>query len=101
LGLSRLPVLVDCLLENQGDHAAVLIDVLIQPLRNANEKLVKLKEMVETTIDLNQADRGDFIIKADFDDQLGGIEICMRVCQVNHEVNDLIRPSIRAQKRTR
>ena len=83
MGLTRLPVLVDCLLENQGDHAAVLIGVLIQPLRNANEKLVKLKELVETTIDLNQADQGEFIVKADFDDQLGGIQICMRVCQVN------------------
>jgi DNA mismatch repair protein MSH2 len=74
LGLSRLPVLVDCLLEYQGVHAAVFIAVLIQPLRNANEKLVKLKEMVETTIDLKQADQGEFIVKADFDDQLGGIE---------------------------
>jgi hypothetical protein len=61
--LSRLPVLVVCLLENQGNHAAVVIGVLIQPLRNANEKLVKLKELlVETTIDLNQANLGEFIV---------------------------------------
>lgn len=69
----RLPVLVDCLLEHEGEHSAVILAVLIQPLRNANEKLVKLKELVETTIDLKQADQGEFIIKADFDDQLGGI----------------------------
>jgi hypothetical protein len=30
--------------------------------------------MVETTLDLDQAQRGEFIVKADFDDKLGGIE---------------------------
>lgn len=74
LGLVRLPVLVDCLLEHEGEHSAVILAVLIQPLRNANEKLVKLKELVETTIDLKQADQGEFIIKADFDDQLGELK---------------------------
>nr|CAG4636840.1 EOG090X02H9 [Ceriodaphnia reticulata] len=74
LGLSRLPLLVECLLQHDGPHSAVLLPVLIQPLRTANEKLVKLKEMIETTIDLQQADQGEFIVKADFDDQLGELK---------------------------
>lgn len=78
MGLSRLPLLVECLLEHEGPHSDVLLPVLIQPLRTANEKLVKLKEMIETTIDLKQAEQGEFIVKPDFDDQLGGILFCTR-----------------------
>lgn len=66
-------MLVECLLQHDGPHSAVLLPVLIQPLRTANEKLIKLKEMIETTIDLKQAEQGEFIVKADFDDQLLGI----------------------------
>lgn len=68
-------MLVECLLQHDGAHSAVLLPVLIQPLRTSNEKLIKLKEMIETTIDLKQAEQGEFIVKADFDDQLGGITL--------------------------
>jgi len=72
LGLSRLPILIDCLLQHDGPHSAVLLPVLIQPLRNAETKLSKLKDMIETTIDLKKAELGEFIIKSDFDEKLGG-----------------------------
>lgn len=65
-------MLVECLLQHDGPHSSVLLPVLIQPLRNAAEKLSKLKEMIETTIDLKQAEQGEFIVKADFDEKLGG-----------------------------
>nr|CAG4649158.1 EOG090X02H9 [Scapholeberis mucronata] len=81
LGLSRLPVLVDCLLEHDGPHSTVLLPVVIQPLRTSNEKLVKLKEMIETTIDLKQAELGEFIVKPDFDDQLGELKKQMDECE--------------------
>ena len=72
LGLSRLPMLVDCLLQHDGPHSAVLLPVLIQPLRNAEAKLSKLKDMIETTIDLRKAETGEYIVKSDFDEKLGG-----------------------------
>ena len=75
MGLSRLPMLVDCLLQQSGPHSDVILQMLIQPLRTSNDKLIKLKEMIETTVDLQQAEQGEFIVKADFDDQLGGISI--------------------------
>ena len=72
MGLSRLPMLVDCLLQHDGPHSAILLPVLIQPLRSAEAKLSKLKDMIETTIDLRKAEMGEFIIKSDFDERLGG-----------------------------
>lgn len=73
LGLVRLPVLIDCMLSHEGPHSSVVSTTLINPLRTANEKLSKLKEMIETTIDLKQAEQGEFIVNPTFDDQLGGI----------------------------
>lgn len=41
-----------------------------KPLRDLCNKLGKLAEMVETTVDLDALDRHEFIIKADFDEHL-------------------------------
>ena len=72
-GLVRLPKLVELLSEHEGPHSAVILPVLIQPLRDANEKLFKLKELIETTIDISRAEStGDCTIKANFDEELGG-----------------------------
>ena len=38
------------------------------------EGLVKLQEMVETTIDIDAAENHEYMIKADFDEQLQGID---------------------------
>ena len=65
-------MLVECLSQHDGPHSSVLLPVLIQPLRNATEKLSKLKEMIETTLDMKQAEQGEFIVKSDFDERLGG-----------------------------
>ncbi len=71
--LVRLPVLINCLQEHDGPHAAVLLSVIIQPFRTASERLVKLRELIETTVDLAKAEQGDYVIKSDFDEKLGGI----------------------------
>ena len=68
-----MPKLVELLSEHEGPHSAVILPVLIQPLRDANEKLFKLKELIETTIDISKAEStGDCTIKANFDEELGG-----------------------------
>lgn len=64
--------MTDCLLGYEGPHSTVLLNDLVQPLRTSYEKLSKLKELVETTLDLKQAEMGEYIVRADFDDKLGG-----------------------------
>lgn len=85
LGLSRLPMLIDCLLQHDGPHSAILLPVLIQPLRNAEAKLSKLKDMIETTIDLRKAELGEFIIKSDFDERLGELNLEIEECESQAE----------------
>ena len=70
-----MPVLIDCLLEHEGPHSEVLLPVIINPLKTANVKLVKLKDMIETTLDLQLAEQGEYMVKANFDDRLQGITI--------------------------
>lgn len=50
----------------------MLLNDLVQPLRTSYDRLSKLKELVETTLDLKQAEMGEYIVRADFDDKLGG-----------------------------
>ena len=45
---------------------------MIQPLKVAHERTDKLKQMIETTLDIKQAEQGDYVIRADFDEQLTG-----------------------------
>ncbi|BGO94891.1 hypothetical protein NBRC10512_006153 [Rhodotorula toruloides] len=51
-----------------------LIDELwLQHLRTHNDSLLPYQEMVETTIDLSELDRHNFVIKPDFDESLAVI----------------------------
>nr|CAG4644625.1 EOG090X02H9 [Leptodora kindtii] len=69
--LARLPTLLDCLSEHDGPHSAVLFAVFTEPLRLAEQKLAKLKGMIETTVDIALASqKGEFVIKSDFDEDL-------------------------------
>lgn len=71
--LARLPTLLDCLSEHDGPHSAVLFAVFTEPLRLAEQKLAKLKGMIETTVDIALASqKGEFVIKSDFDEDLKG-----------------------------
>nr|CAG4650000.1 EOG090X02H9 [Sida crystallina] len=83
--LVRLPVLISCLQEHEGSHAAVLLSVVIQPLRTIAERLTKLRELIETTVDIPKAEQGDFVIKSDFDEKLGEYREQMDECKLKME----------------
>lgn len=65
-------MLIECLAEYDGPHSQVLLTTMIQPLKVAHERTDKLKQMIETTLDIKQAEQGDYVIRADFDEQLTG-----------------------------
>ncbi|ODQ79960.1 hypothetical protein BABINDRAFT_161623 [Babjeviella inositovora NRRL Y-12698] len=54
------------------------------PLTECNLHLVKLQELIETTIDLEALDNHEFIIKPEFDDEL--LTIRDQIQQVNNEI---------------
>lgn len=47
-----------------------LDEAFVEPLREHDENLSKLVEMVEATLDLEELDRHNFVIKPDFDEKL-------------------------------
>jgi len=88
VALSKLDTLVNCLQEYQGegDTYAVLQDNFIKDLQEAQKDFEKFYQMVETTMDLKQVEQGQFLIKPDFDDNLG--ELREQLDRVEEKVHD-------------
>nr|CAD7199111.1 unnamed protein product [Timema douglasi] len=66
--VKRLPQLVKCL--DTPGQSATLINVLVDPLKELLSDMLKFQEMIESTIDMDLVDRGEFLVKPDFDDDL-------------------------------
>jgi len=91
VSISKLQPLVECLQENCGEESsnyAVLQDNFIKDLQELQKDFEKFHQMVETTIDLKQVEQGHFMIKPDFDDNLGELR----------EQLDLLDVKIKAQE---
>jgi DNA mismatch repair protein MSH2 len=70
-GITQLPSLISTLksCNDQNPHST-LQNVFITCLEEQIEDTSKYTEMIETTLDLNLVDRGEFLIKPDFDEEL-------------------------------
>ncbi|XP_045124255.1 DNA mismatch repair protein Msh2-like isoform X1 [Portunus trituberculatus] len=68
--VERLPNLCDAVARYDGPHTTSLAAVFTTPLQEIISDLAKFQEMIETTMDLEQCNKGEFVIKADFDDGL-------------------------------
>eukprot|EP00092_Neocalanus_flemingeri_P108405 GFUD01139226.1.p1 GENE.GFUD01139226.1~~GFUD01139226.1.p1 ORF type:complete len:741 (-),score=186.32 GFUD01139226.1:48-2147(-) len=88
LALSKLDPLVNCLQEYQGDSGnyAALQDNFVKDFQEAQKDFEKFYQMVETTLDLKQVDQGHFLIKPDFDDNLG--ELREELDRIEEKVRD-------------
>jgi len=57
--------------ESDDENLKILIDChWITPMKDLSGPLLKLQELVETTVDLDSLDRHEFVIKPDYDEQL-------------------------------
>nr|XP_032516742.1 DNA mismatch repair protein Msh2 [Danaus plexippus plexippus] len=65
--INRIPVLLKCLSEFNDP---TIHSVLCEPIAELNNDLEKFQQMIETTIDLEAVDRGDFLVKPSFDEEL-------------------------------
>uniref|UniRef100_A0A2P2I8C1 DNA mismatch repair protein MSH2 n=2 Tax=Hirondellea gigas TaxID=1518452 RepID=A0A2P2I8C1_9CRUS len=72
-----LPDLCEAIGRYNGSHASILSAIFLTPLQESVGDLSKFVEMVETTVDLEQVRQGQYIIKADFDEELTALKDAM------------------------
>ncbi|KAL1131589.1 hypothetical protein AAG570_011203, partial [Ranatra chinensis] len=70
-GVLRIPQLVECLEEycENGKNSTVTT-VLIEPLKEHLGDMEKYREMMVSTLDMSLVDKGEFLVKAEFDEDL-------------------------------
>ncbi|XP_030255878.1 DNA mismatch repair protein Msh2 [Sparus aurata] len=65
--VSHIPALVSALERYSGSYQVLLEAVFLSPLRDMQNDFVKYQEMIETTLDMNQIDHHEFLVKPSFD----------------------------------
>nr|XP_026489789.1 DNA mismatch repair protein Msh2 [Vanessa tameamea] len=65
--INRLPALLQCLAEAND---ATLHSSLAEPIAELNNDLEKYQQMIEATVDMDAVERGDYLVKPSFDEQL-------------------------------
>ncbi|XP_065837498.1 DNA mismatch repair protein Msh2-like [Oscarella lobularis] len=92
-GLNRLPALVS-VLEDYGDqHKDLLQEVFVSPLSAMKSDFQKFLDLVETTVDLDQVENHEFLIKPEFDDSLQDIR--QKMDEINDEMPDILNTAAR------
>ncbi|KAK1226170.1 MSH2 protein [Marasmius sp. AFHP31] len=69
----KLPGMIEALegvQSEQSAHADLIGEIYLRPLKQHEESLSKYSEMVEQTLDLQEIDRHNYVIKPDFDPRL-------------------------------
>ncbi|KAG9284182.1 hypothetical protein G9A89_022956 [Geosiphon pyriformis] len=87
--VTRLPVILNILENNRSvneEHQELLEKIYIEKLKGFTEQLDPLREMVETTIDLEALDNHKYLIKPDVDEELQ--EIRTKMNQTMDEMNE-------------
>ncbi|XP_053196773.1 DNA mismatch repair protein Msh2 [Scomber japonicus] len=79
--VSHIPGLVTALERYSGSYQVLLEAVFLSPLRDMQNDFAKYQEMIETTLDMNQIDHHEFLVKASFDPALSELREKMDVLE--------------------
>ncbi|CAK1555301.1 unnamed protein product [Leptosia nina] len=80
--LQRLPNLLQCLADA---NSPTVHSTLSEPISELNDDLEKFQQMIEATVDMEAVDRGDFLVKPSFDDQLQVLHEQLEKYQISAE----------------
>uniref|UniRef100_A0A8C4NDJ3 DNA mismatch repair protein n=1 Tax=Eptatretus burgeri TaxID=7764 RepID=A0A8C4NDJ3_EPTBU len=85
LASRQLPNLSVALSKYQGQHKTLLDELFVEPLKEMNEAFSKFQDMIETTLDLEQVELHEYLVKSSFDPNLQELRNHMDVLERDME----------------